>query len=309
MLTHLTDWQSFEAQFPRLVGGRLGPDDRLRWQDDLEFPTAIPTSSTLASAVPSARVSHASIGVDRPSRGNPSPFSTKHRPRIPTPPPPPTMDSGALDSIPSARKFQPSYKHRNVARPVKPEVARMAVNAGIAIDPNYRGEVTPRTVRNSACPEEQNCAVFILLKPGTTDKHVFAAIHEGGIFSYSMKEPMPPKYTAPCATVTFKHRRAAQEFLLRAEETGVFIHGYRVKVQPSVNPAYGIEPSKKYQSRVLEICGPLEHLDPDEIEKAFHRSIRFKLVDRKERVEEDQKKVMFHFQSIVSFAIISGGKH
>ncbi|KAL2061936.1 hypothetical protein VTL71DRAFT_7314 [Oculimacula yallundae] len=194
--------------------------------------------------------------------------------------------------------FRPSYAINGARPPTNPAIAQLAVNIGVGIQPNYEGEVTDAHLADRLCPENMNTSVYIkYVDPASTAQDIFDCVREGGIFKYSRQEPTGD-YTTAAVTVTFKHRQAAQRFISRAQTEHLQIRGRNVQVIPSLNPSWGIEPGRAYQTRVLEVVAPAENLDGVSLEAELHNNIRFNLVKREEWTQDGYKTIHFHFESI-----------
>ncbi|KAH7384804.1 hypothetical protein BKA64DRAFT_759528 [Cadophora sp. MPI-SDFR-AT-0126] len=199
----------------------------------------------------------------------------------------------------NAERFRPSFSLHNNKPATDPTITQLALENGVTIDPNYEGELTMATIRDRTCPADQNAAVFIKhVDPAWTTEEILNCIHEGGIYKFSRQEPNE-FYHSSAVTLTFKHRRAAVSFLERATNEGIYIKGKAVKVVPSRHPCWGIEKNRERQTRVLQVYGPEDVLDADELEAKLHENIRFTLMKREEWVEDGQKIVNFHFENIL----------
>ncbi|KAG4440164.1 hypothetical protein IFR05_004373 [Cadophora sp. M221] len=201
-----------------------------------------------------------------------------------------------------SQSFRPSFALQNKRRAAAPEaeVEQLEIDNGVEIERNYEGEFSGAHIRDKTCPPWMNTAVYIKnVDPSWTAEDIFDCIHEGGIYKYSRQEPN--FYYPTCAvTLTFKHRGAAASFLHRARKEGIYINEQKVDVIPSINPSWGIEKGKEYQTRVLEVEGRAKHVDADALEAKFHNNIRFTLVKKEQWIEEGYKTIHFHFESILA---------
>lgn len=235
--------------------------------------------------------------------------------------PPVTQSSSSNDVVPAMLRnyaeksmklsnpyddFAVSHRASGQERKIDPEVARKAFEAGVGIDPNYHGEFNEKSIEDRFIPEDENTAVFVkYIDPSVSDEEIFAAIQEGGVYSFCKKDPKPPKFPYCGATLAFNTRTAAIHFLDRSNNSGIFLGGRRVEVVPSFIPCRGLELDKSHQTRVLKIVGPEELINADEIEKKFRQKIVFGLVKRPEWVRDGKKTVEFHFHSILGMLFLA----
>lgn len=283
----LVDWRGIQVHLPNLIvddandfretnGISMSSDKPLKWIDTLDRAPSSPPTETQS-----------------PSSNDVVPAT-------------PRNDAGKLIKLfHPYDDFAVSHRASGEERKIDSEVARKALEAGVGIDINYHGEFTEKSIEDMFIPEDENTAVFIkYIDPSVPDKEIFAAIHEGGIYSFCKKDPKPPKFPYCGATLAFNTRTAAVNFLDRSNNAGIFLGGRRIEVVPSFIPFRGLELDKLHQTRVLKIVGPEELIDADEIEKQFRRKIVFGLVKRPEWIRDGKKKVEFHFHSILGNYVI-----
>ncbi|KAH7313122.1 hypothetical protein BKA65DRAFT_600640 [Rhexocercosporidium sp. MPI-PUGE-AT-0058] len=251
------------------------------------FTTTITTTGSYRSPPSEANGTSSALGSEPPSKDDAG-SSTPH----------PRRSGTAVRH--QSQGFRPSFALTHDRPPTNPEVARLAHDTGVDIEPNYEGEVSEFLIRDRACPQYLSTAVYIKwVDPAWTSEDIFNIVREGGVYKYSRQEPNRD-YDTCAVTLTFKHQGAAARFLSRARNEGVYIRGQKVEVVPSVHPCWGIEEGKEHQSRVLKVEGPEELLDADDLEAKFHRNIRFTLVKKEEWTEGGYKTIHFHFESILA---------
>ena len=216
-----------------------------------------------------------------------------------------------VSTVPSDRQlfhheeFSPSLELLGQPKEINPDLRRRIVDAGL--DPDrlvYRGEVNQRFIENHVCPKEYNCSVHITnIHPNATDKEIFALIIEGGISKYSKRPPYDGEkgcYFTCAVTLTFKEPHAAKNFLHRCNSgIGIHLRGLRLKAVENRDRIRPWQPSKMYQTRIIQITGPADKMTAEGIEDFFHTKIKFTLVDRQEWLESDEQlSVVFEFTSI-----------
>ncbi|KAK0102194.1 hypothetical protein ONS96_006155 [Cadophora gregata f. sp. sojae] len=300
-------WFGTRFHFPNLVISNMSLEygivtDKapipLKWQDSQERvevvgpkvvsvdpPSTTPTTTLHRDPKMEQARLPSIIGIPIPSEGKDS-FST------------PSLEEPHPNAAHNSERFRPSFSLQNNKPPIDPTIAQLALDSGVTIEPNYEGELTLATIRDRTCPAYQNASVYITnVDPAWTTAEIFDCVHEGGIYKYSRQGPT--EFYESCAvTLTFKHRRAAVNFLHRAKTVGVYIKGQGVKVVPSRHHCWGIEEHREKQTRVLQIEGPEALVDANEIEAELHKNISFSLVKTEQWVNEGRKFVNFHFENI-----------
>ncbi|KAH9221389.1 hypothetical protein DL95DRAFT_475710 [Leptodontidium sp. 2 PMI_412] len=307
------NWYGTRAHFPNLIidseameNGDISitSTEPLRWlgsqqgaelqiSDNSSNPQHSASTTTTTTNTESSRhassVNGSTLGSEPPSNDGNDDFSTTPRPQ----------GSRAM-VLYRSQGFRPSFALQKDRPPTDPEVEQLALDNGVEIEPNYEGEVTGAHIRDRTCPPRMNTAVYIKnVDPLWTSEDIFNCVHEGGIYKYSRQEPNE-NYPTCAVTLTFKHRQAAVSFLHRARHEGIYIHDQKVDVVPSINPCWGIELGKEYQTRVLEVEGRAKLVDADALEAKFHNNIRFTLVKRQQWIEDGYKTIHFHFESILA---------
>jgi hypothetical protein len=70
------------------------------------------------------------------------------------------------------------------------------IEIGMDLNSNYQGDITDFDVENFKCPPKLNCALRIEnISANATAKEIFDVFHEGKIFSFSKKDPVPGRFT------------------------------------------------------------------------------------------------------------------
>jgi hypothetical protein len=70
------------------------------------------------------------------------------------------------------------------------------IEIGMDLNSNYQGDITDFDIENFKCPPKLNCALRIEnISANATAKEIFDVFHEGKIFSFSKKDPVPGRFT------------------------------------------------------------------------------------------------------------------
>lgn len=226
---------------------------------------------------------------------------------------PQTPSSISLNNIvapPHARcsSFQPSRELLGLSHVPSPTRLTKAQAVGMKRNPLYRGDLTELDISNATCPPELNCAVRIEnISCHATEAEIFSMVIEGKVFSFSKKDPIPGRFPNCAARLVFTTRAAAEAFVARGQSwEGIVLHGHRLKVKWNRDACRPVRDGERHQSRVIRIMGPKNELCAEGVEKIFHTHIKFKLVESKEWIiDENMKMVELSFCSILGQARIA----
>lgn len=198
--------------------------------------------------------------------------------------------------------FQPSREL--VGRDHAPSHERLiqAWQAGMQVNPQYRGDLTDLDIANASCPPDQNCAVRIEnISAQATCAEIFSLIYEGKIFSFSIKDPIPGRFQNCAARLVFTTRQAAVAFVTRGRRwEGIVLHGYRFLVKWNRDACRPVREGERHQSRIIQVTGPEHDFNVEWLERLFHTQIAFQAVETREwLIPGDQKVVQISFNSIL----------
>ncbi|QSZ35705.1 hypothetical protein DSL72_006827 [Monilinia vaccinii-corymbosi] len=200
-------------------------------------------------------------------------------------------------------EFIPSSILKGESRLPNPNMARKAAEVGVALNPNYKGELTNFNLRNAMCRDHENCSVRIHnIPPEAIHSEIFAVVTHGKVFSFNYIPPIKGVFTHAAADLVFFTREAAENFIHDAKfGNGLYIRGQRIIVlwnRVKVLPAEG-----RYErmSRVVRIKGPANDFSVSVLVEFFQRNFEFDLITSKEWVQWDGKRIVeLAFSSIRS---------
>jgi hypothetical protein len=145
-----------------------------------------------------------------------------------------------------------------------------------------------------------NCALRLEnISANATHKEIFDVFHEGKIFSFSKKDPVPGHFTNCAGRLVFMTRAATEAFLQRAQTVGASIRGEYMKVIWNRDKCCPAKESEHHQSRVIQIAGPQGEFDALGVEQMLHKKLNFELVDSGELVGGGRRVVELQFASIL----------
>jgi hypothetical protein len=128
------------------------------------------------------------------------------------------------------------------------------VALGMDLNSNYQGDITDFDIENFKCFSKLNCALRLEnISANATDKEIFDVFHEGKIFSFSKKDPVPGRFTNCAGRLVFMTRAATEAFLQRAQTVGVSIRGEYMKVIWNRDRCCPAKESEYHQSRVIQM--------------------------------------------------------
>lgn len=191
-------------------------------------------------------------------------------------------------------EFIPSAILKGESRSTKPEMVRKAAKVGIAINPNYKGEITKFNLRNAMCLNDENSSVRIHnIHPEASHAEIFAVITHGKVFSFNYIPPTRGLHTHAAADLAFVSREAAEYFLrdskigigLQIRSQRIVVLWNRVKVMPA-NSRY------EKKSRVIKIKGPADDFSVKILEDFFRSKFEFNLITGKEWIQWDGSKIV-----------------
>jgi hypothetical protein len=198
--------------------------------------------------------------------------------------------------------FQPSRELLGIAHiPLSSHLVR-ANEVGIGRNPLYRGDLTDLDISNATCPPELNCAIRIEnISCKATNTEIFAMFTEGKVFSFSKKDPIPGRFLNCAARLVFTTRAAAEAFITRGQSSGgIVLYGDRFRVKWNRDACRPVRDGERHQSRVIRVMGPEKELCAAGLEALFHTHIKFNLLDSKEWIIDNGKKIVeLHFCSIL----------
>lgn len=198
--------------------------------------------------------------------------------------------------------FKPSRALLDMPRTIDPELASFAQQVGIELDGNYKGDITKEHIFNAMAPTSDNCALHIIGLPADiTLPEVFSEI-VGKVFSFQLHAPIPGKWTGCGARLVFTNRAAAEQFYWASRTgLGIIVRGHQIRVLWNRDPCRPQLYADRHQSRVLQIKGlNTPNFSAAAVEQFFAKNLLFKLVDRKEWLDDNGWKVVeLHFPSIL----------
>ncbi|KAM3077214.1 hypothetical protein ACMFMG_003321 [Clarireedia jacksonii] len=251
------------------------------------------TSSLPTNDSPTCKFSHPAriTTVDNDTEDN-TKMSTLERPR--------KMANSNEDSThsrhgrSSSAPFVPSAILEGRSRPLSLERARKISEAGLYVNPNYKGEVTEFDLRNATCHSEENCAVRIHRIDGNaTLAEIFQIITHGKVLSFHLNPAVEGVHPQAAARLVFLTRAAAESFYNAARSPqGLLVRGRRIEViwnRDKVSPS---ESRYKNMSRVIQIKGPPHDISVGTLTNFFKSQFFFQLVASNQWEQRDGYRIV-----------------
>ncbi|CZR62316.1 uncharacterized protein PAC_12213 [Phialocephala subalpina] len=199
-------------------------------------------------------------------------------------------------------------KLKEASDKVFPEMARKAREAreaGLQLNPKYKGDLNGYYIRNSSCLPHEYIAVFVKgIHIDATIEEILDVVEEGKVFSSSRVLESLPRFPHAASNITFMSTQAASTFMFRSIYDGIWIRGQRIEVLlPNKNMVKEFEHGDEdEQFRVLNIYLPSGLVSEAEMVKWLQGFVTFQPVGGRAKewnVSQGMTMIVITFTSIL----------